>query len=356
MSANTSFILDKLPSNSSSNKSKPSKNKTSIKKKPSPTKTKTLKKQLDNLNLDDVNNSFTLTYTAPKRKRNKVKINYFIEDGNTIIKINKPNEIMDCVAMSYNPDTRTIKLIGLLLVGDSSSCRKLSTIQYLDLIFNIIKVLPDYPQLNFNPCNVNVYDEARKPIFNFMGDVELSPYKLLTDGRTFYEGYGFLPYNIDDCHTPFNYGIFETLIGTRFKILNTPISKLADYIGSILENKIIVKETIQNFKKNILDFIALTTDDKINTNLTMTELFKYLLSIIDDDIMDNEELQSLFEHILDFADEPLHNILTSLNLNYSSHNLNYFITTDTTHYEKIEAIYSIYNIKRHIHYTIFLKK
>ena len=285
------------------------------------------------------------------------KITFDEEDLNVIydssstyseIFIRRPGYTTNCVTMSYDKETNIVNLTSLLYkvaAGDKCRMNKLGS-YYIDIMFMVIKLLQTHENTTFNPCLIVLGDDAQKQFFHFALDkTKLSIYKLLVDGRTFYEGYGFLPVDTIECST-INYENLDKLISIRHKLLNLPINTLSSYIHSELKiDKQLIFEMITKITKLVIGH------EIINVELSLSEIFKIIVKIKKPNRMEID----LCSEIYYFVCDVLPGIFYNLELTENHNNYSYIITADSHHYSRVAGIYAKYGIKRYDEYANYLQ-
>ena len=161
------------------------------------------------------------------------------EDGYELL-INKKDNASNCVKLEYNNTNDELWLDSLLFkISDDDKCRKIEGerpgIYYIDLILNLVKILI-YKNTLFKPKWFLLSDGATITSSDLNIDykdeeIELSIIKLLMEGRTFYEGYGFLPIGLNK--NELNYDDFDIYINSRQQILILPILELLKIIQKL---------------------------------------------------------------------------------------------------------------------------
>lgn len=339
-------------------------------KRPSPGKFKTLKSHGDILNKLNFNIEYGDNDITISSKQSPIYANEYT------INIKKRNNKTNCVNLFYDKSQKTIELADLLFgLSKDNKCRdNTSGSYYIDLIFNLVKILYNTAP-SFKPVYFELIDKSSFDKFNIIPvakdkPISLSTYKLLTELRTYYEGYGFIPILVDNKFTfKFDYGKLDKLLQNRNTILLSPISKLELLINEILkstkgkhhlyryftipkyseegedmpEPEIINDEIATEFKK--LYEMVKTTD---YNNNSMSEIF---IQFVNNPIPELTEICNQIYLIVYYYINIILEFMDNDNNNYS---FTYIITDDHTHYTKIDDIYRANNIHRYSDYAEFL--
>ncbi len=142
--------------------------------------------------------------------------------------VKKPGNDTPCVTFTYTPNDKSVYLDYLLFgVQPDDECRNEGTNGpfYLSLIFNILKGC-------FKPYKIRKFtltDAASIPSAAGIDNPSLSAIKLLTDSRTFYEGYGFLPVfetNVARVPSKAYLALLKAYLIDRHEILTNPIDEI----------------------------------------------------------------------------------------------------------------------------------
>ena len=281
----------------------------------------------------------------------------FVKLSNTFfIKIFSSFNDTPCVILKYSTDTKIIELSSLLdddKITEKHLCRKNKTGKfYLEIIFYLVKALQE-KLYNFKPKYFKLTDIAKIDYTKIETDdkkkkIYLSTYKLLTENRTFYEAYGFLPIshsiidtqiNIEDTNT-----ILEKILQTRTQILTIPIQELVDILD--VNN---ASEDIKNELQKICEMI----EGYDNSDSSLSGFFKLFVKSDRPD----EKLLGIATLIYHFVNINLYKILNLLLTdlkNTISNQFTYVITDKITWYADISALYKKYNITRYDDYSKFL--
>lgn len=335
---------------SSNNTNTRGKNK-KTRKAPSKNKYDTLKRKFDNksknINFRQPDLEFNITYGEEN-----LEISYKLRGDNEYeILIKNIGQDTNCAIFSYNRKKKTIELESLLYeVADEDKCRfNKSGVYYIELILQIIKILQKYPEINFKPCIISLFDNAKKQMIPFgtKWNNKFSIYKLLMDGRTFYEAYGFFPYDNIDCLDTINYDKFETLISIRHNILNFSINNLEEYFKTLkpFDSSVNVLECIKSIIKQLL---------LIDIDLPNQSISAIFRNIIKNETPSDKDKNVCLD-IYRFVNKYLGKILEGLNLVSDAQNFIYIITPDNTHYEHMNDIYFKYSIQRYDEYAKYLQ-
>jgi len=121
--------------------------------------------------------------------------------GKEKIVIKTTGNISNCVILDINPDNIYLASLLYTIHNEFDPCKQIDGATYLNLVLAVCKVYTRQV-LNIDGSLKNKYikltDAAEKSLAPGLRKVELSLFLLLEKGRTYYEGYGFLPIFIID--------------------------------------------------------------------------------------------------------------------------------------------------------------
>ena len=271
------------------------------------------------------------------------------------ILIKNIGQYTNCAIFSYNIKNKTIELESILYeVADDDKCRLNKTgTYYIDLVFQLIKVLQTYQHIDFKPCIIGLSDNATKKTISFSTSPshnKISIYKLLMDGRTFYEAYGFIPYDYISCSDDIDYVKFEKLISIRHDFLNLPIFELEKYCEK-LKLPIDISDRVYEYIKRIIKQILLLIDINSPEQSSISSVFR---NIIRNDKPSDKEKELCLD-IYRFVKLYLGKILEGIQIIKDAQNFSYVITSHKSHYAKIAAIYAKFGIQRYEDYAAYLQ-
>lgn len=308
-------------------------------------------------------------FTAEKLENftSKIENNYNLEDiilndNNIKIKFVKLGAIfyikilpiyvkIPCVILKYDTATKIIELSSLLdddQITKKHICRlNKSGKFYLEIIFYLVKALQE--KINdFMPKYFKLTDIAKIDYTKLEHDekkIHLSTYKLLTEHKTFYEAYGFLPISHSIITTPININtILDKILETRTQILTIPIQELISILN-VNDASEDIKIKLQIIYEKIGSYTA--------TDTSLSDFFKLFVKSDEPD----KNLLEIANLIYHFVNEKLYNILNLLlaDLNITiSNEFTYIITDDINMYDNIADLYKKYNITRYDEYSKFL--
>jgi len=292
------------------------------------------------------------------------------------INIRKQKHKTTCVKLLFNKRTLTIELKDLLLgIDKDDKCRNnTSGSYYIDLVFNLIKVLnnvaPNFKPKYFELTDKSSFDKFKKLPVSKDKPISLSTYKLLTEQRTFYEGYGFIPLLIDNKYNfKFEYDKLEKFLKDRNKILLSPIPELMTIISEILETtngnhhlyryltmpKYVEEgyeipepeQIIAEIDQEFLTLYEMVNSTGYNT-MNMSEIFTLF---VNDNLPELTEICNQIYLIVYYYINIILEFMGNDNYDYT---FTYIITNDYSHYTKVDNLYKSNKINRYSEYADFL--
>lgn len=296
----------------------------------------------------------------------------------TILSIYKKNNDTPCVYLSYSETENILYLDNLLyMVEKTDKCRDSGTNGpfYISLIFIIVKAW--ILHLNLNVFTVtdnatianteNIIDDT-KPYDGDHENLNLTTIKLITEFRSFYEGYGFLPiipgYSNYKSITGTYYKKLKFFIMTRHEILNTPLDLLKYNLYNntyFADNEMLINHIASNIEfifSKIDEILHLIRTMDLNEDQPNTLHYLYVKFSKLNHFHSEHEEQCIYNNACNIIKKNIYQIVCYGFNNFAPYNksYNYYCNKQASHYEKVSRIYNINGIPRKEIYCMFLSR